>query len=178
MKIPTTGTNPGENAVEAAEPVGNASGGSGNSGNNPEIHQPATNGSSNEPDFSEYLWMEHEDDFDQQVLNELHEEETLNYYCDLYEEAQENDHMHSNHHFIAPNPPPMPTIEIRTGADALSAQFDRVLNFSSRLNPEAPEFVPRLPTSSSQSSDETSNKKNPSDDSNDKPQPSPSKPSD
>jgi len=54
----------------------------------------ATNGSSasnQEPDFSEYLWMEHEEEFDEQVLRELEDEEMINYYFELYEASIEEE---------------------------------------------------------------------------------------
>jgi hypothetical protein len=52
-----------------------------------------TNGSSGsqEPDFSEYLWMEHEEEFDEQVLRELEDEEMINYYFELYEASIEEE---------------------------------------------------------------------------------------
>lgn len=145
MKLPINETNPNEDPSDQEDPENE----------NPSVNdtvpeQPPTNGTNADPDdFSEYMWMEHEDDYDREVLKELHEEETMNYYCDLFEEAQANGPLRGNHHLIASNPPPEPTIEIRNGIDGLSDRFTRVINFGSgpsRLNPDAPEFVPRLAT--------------------------------
>jgi len=147
MKLPINETNPNEDPSDQEEPENE----------NPSVdgtapEQPPTNGTNTNADpddFSEYMWMEHEDDYDREVLKELHEEETMNYYCDLFEEAQANGPLRGTHHLIASNPPPEPTIEIRNGVDGLSDRFTRVINFGSgpsRLNPDAPEFVPRLAT--------------------------------
>lgn len=104
--------------------------------------QPPENGSRTDADdFSEFLWMEHEDDYDREVLKELHEEETMNYYCDLFEEAQANGPLPRSFQLIAP--PLDPTLEIRHDLDGVTDRFSRI-NFGSRLNPDAPEFVPRF----------------------------------
>lgn len=38
-------------------------------------------------DFSEFLWMEHEDEYDREVIRELEEEDMINYYFDLYQDS-------------------------------------------------------------------------------------------
>ncbi|CAH1158789.1 unnamed protein product [Phyllotreta striolata] len=87
-----------------------------------------------ETDFSEYLWMEHEEEFDKEVMQRL-EEEALMEEC---LEAFMNDENNSN-----------PATQ-----QSIPASVDNVAN--SKLNPEAAEFVPsnrrtpqEVPTSTS-----------------------------
>jgi len=127
MKLPLNETNPSEGPSEAG---GQRNDNSAGEANTSAQHPPSTNGASTESDFSEYLWMEHEDDFDREVLKELHEEETMNYYCDLFEEAQANGPLIGNHRLIALNPPPEPILTVRHGiVDGLSERFSRVISF-------------------------------------------------
>jgi len=128
----------------------------------------STNGSEvqrgTEPDFSEFLWMEHEDEFDEQVLKELEDEEIFNYYVDMYGEEQEergsrppnrSQQQPPQHHQGGPVPPGCnrrmpdaprgryaPPSEPATEVDDITRGMDRV-NFGGRLNPHAAEFVPR-----------------------------------
>jgi len=125
-----------------------------------------------EPDFSEYLWMEHEEEFDEQVLKELEDEEMINYYFELYEASMEEEEArkrngHVSGHHSSQNglpgrggpsnfPPgcsvgipgpashagPRPTYRNRDEIDQITRGIDRV-SFASRLNPNAAEFVPR-----------------------------------
>ncbi|XP_018570651.1 polyadenylate-binding protein-interacting protein 2B [Anoplophora glabripennis] len=74
-----------------------------------------------ENDFSEYLWMEHEEEFDKEVMQRL-EEEALMEEC---MEAFMNDENNSPNPNAQPGNPPCP---------------ENVAN--SKLNPEAAEFVP------------------------------------
>lgn len=137
--------------------------------------QAAANGSSaapQDPDFSEYMWMEHEEEFDEQVLRELEDEEMINYYFELYEqsvedEARKRNHTANSHHnphprqaerrdppnaapgctFRIPQATPpfiggYPPFRNQEEVDEITTGLDRV-NFTSRLNPNAAEFVPR-----------------------------------
>jgi len=110
-------------------------------------------------DFSEFLWMEHEEEYDEQVMKELEDEEMLNYYFDLYEdtlEAEANGQIVNGPSFPPPQSCELPrelaremsrelAREIPRGGqqgDDLSRDFNRVMTFSSNLNPDAAEFVP------------------------------------
>jgi len=139
----------------------------------PENRRMASNngqGGGQEPvDFSEFLWMENEEEFDEQVLRELEDEEMINYYFDLYEDSLEAEangvpyrHDHELGHAAATNntnnsEPARPN----PSADDLSLDLNRILTFST-LNPNAAEFVPgqarnsAVPNNSDSSSGNTS----------------------
>jgi len=133
----------------------------------------STNGSevqrSGEPDFSEFLWMEHEDEYDEQVLKELEDEEMINYYFEMYEDSVEegrnppnrppnnsrNQYPQPYHQQAGAIPPGCmgrgggtprgrypPASEPVNDVDDITRGMDRV-GFQARLNPDAAEFVPR-----------------------------------
>ena len=66
----------------------------------------------------------------------------LNYYFDLYEDTLEAE---ANGQMVPQSFPPPQSCDIPRGGpagDDLSRDFNRVMTFSSNLNPDAEEFVP------------------------------------
>jgi len=137
----------GESGAEAAAGQNNA---------------PSENGANTagpaEVDFSEFLWMEHEEEFDEQVMKELEDEEMINYYFELYEASLEEEATTGQHNGAELRVPAPPCQQFRNLPPQNQADHDRVddlargfnrLNFASRLNPNAAEFIPRQPTAKS-----------------------------
>ncbi|CAL8071845.1 unnamed protein product [Orchesella dallaii] len=172
MKLPTDNSNSSEEqsvsssaenggaaAAEGSQAQAAASGsnaGSGGNNNSQNPGQPAPG----DVDFSEYLWMENEEEFDSQVLQELEDEEMINYYYELYEASlNENGTWGpntANIRFTGPPPPfsnPSAGSEQEDSVDALTQGINSRLSLGggggSRLNPEAAEFVPRAANMSS-----------------------------
>jgi hypothetical protein len=169
---------------DSSSSSGSSSSGSGGvQPNGSSVPNGTSTGGSADPDFSEYLWMEHEEEFDEQVLKELEDEEMINYYFELYEASMEEEARKRNGHIGSPHPaqngiagrssghphppnyPPACSVGIPGAApyaagvrppyrnqqqrvddvEQITRGLDRV-NFagaSSRLNPNAAEFVPR-----------------------------------
>lgn len=132
MKIPNTGSGNGYYGHES----GIISYMDNNIDAEPDVQVPA------ESDFSEYLWMENEEEFDKEVLQQLEEEE-LTEEClkaMLEEEKQHERNMNSTAWSTATNFPE------NNGAE-LCQQFNNMrmhddLAKQSTLNPDAAEFVP------------------------------------
>jgi len=121
-------------------PEGNSSGGGGGA-----VAANRGGGGNPEDDFSEFLWMEHEEEFDEQVLRELEDEEILNFYYNLTEAENEAEAL------AAQNPPPPSNSQSQlTNTNNTDASVSDVtaelsqLGFASRLNPNAQEFVPGM----------------------------------
>jgi hypothetical protein len=133
------GSNAGNNGTESErETTGGGAGGASRSG-----------GSNPQEDFSEFLWMEHQEEFDEQVLKELEDEEIINFFYNLTEaenEAEAEANALQQNHVAGPatatQPQPQPRNEDGSLTDVTS-RFGQ-LGFSSRLNPNAQEFVPQV----------------------------------
>ncbi|ODN04146.1 Polyadenylate-binding protein-interacting protein 2B [Orchesella cincta] len=158
QSVSSSSENGGAAAAEGNQPQAAASGSNAGSGGNQSSSQPGTG----EPavDFSEYLWMENEEEFDSQVLQELEDEEMINYYYELYEASlNENGTWGpntANIRFTGPPPPftnPSSGSEQEDSVEALTQGMNSRLSLGggggSRLNPEAAEFVPRAANMSS-----------------------------
>ncbi|XP_078116088.1 polyadenylate-binding protein-interacting protein 2-like [Sander vitreus] len=89
-------------------------------------------GSEDEP-FAEYLWMEHEEEFNRQVEEELWEEEFIEHcFQEMLEEEQWE-------WFIPSRDLPALDTDVHTD---VHADADFLLTVSSSLNPNAKEFTP------------------------------------
>ena len=82
----------------------------------------SANETSNSTDFSEYLWMEHEEQFEEEVMKELEEEALMN---ECIEAMLEEEMM-----------------ELNDVSNFVRLDFADLVNRSD-LNPDAAEFVPR-----------------------------------
>ncbi|XP_046458146.1 polyadenylate-binding protein-interacting protein 2-like [Daphnia pulex] len=104
---------------------------------------------SREGDFSEYMWMENEEEFEEQIMLQL-EEEALVQQCiddvcaemDLYIASLNDETANGN------------ATHNGSAADALTQELQNLTvddnaAQSSKLNPDAAEFVPRFGSSSS-----------------------------
>lgn len=72
-----------------------------------------------ENDFSEYLWMENEEEFDKEVMQRLEEEALMEECMEAFMNDESNSYQHTTQ-----GVPPVPAVA------------------NSKLNPEAAEFVP------------------------------------
>ncbi|KAG5345498.1 PAI2B protein, partial [Acromyrmex charruanus] len=93
-------------------------------------------------DFSEYLWMENEEEFDKQVLQQLEEEELMEECLEamLEEERQHQRNMSSTAWSTATGTPDNNAAELCQQLSSLRMQDD--LAKQSTLNPDAAEFIP------------------------------------
>lgn len=97
-----------------------------------------------EVDFSEYMWMAEElEEFDRQVEEELWEQAFIEA-CFEDMLAEEELHWYFSQHPVQSLPPTVPLSSWLPHPDISPLPFDckEELLKSSRLNPEAPEFVP------------------------------------
>lgn len=107
-------------------------------------------------DFSEYLWMENEEEFDKQVLQQLEEEELMEECLEamLEEERQHERNINSTAWSTATSISDNNAAELCQQLSGLRMQDD--LAKQSTLNPDAAEFVPAVkPASVSTSSEVT-----------------------
>jgi len=90
-----------------------------------------------EEDFSEYMWMEHEDTFNEQVMRELQEEEMMLYCFEAYQESLEAEAAERSGH--------LPNASSHNGSPSSGQSNDsrQGSTVTSTLNPYAAEFVPR-----------------------------------
>jgi len=113
-------------------------------------------GEGGENPFSDYLWMENMEEFDQEILRQLEEEILISHYTDLYEDSllEDGSAGPTTASLCVMNTPIIPPLALGVGAspsgelDAVAQQFTQSLNLSStsansRLNPNAAEFVPK-----------------------------------
>ncbi|EZA58564.1 Polyadenylate-binding protein-interacting protein 2B [Ooceraea biroi] len=93
-------------------------------------------------DFSEYLWMENEEEFDKQVLQQLEEEELMEECLEamLEEERQHQRNMSSTAWSTATGVSDNNAAELSQQLGGLKLHDD--LAKQSKLNPDAAEFVP------------------------------------
>ncbi|XP_012528662.1 polyadenylate-binding protein-interacting protein 2 [Monomorium pharaonis] len=93
-------------------------------------------------DFSEYLWMENEEEFDKQVLQQLEEEELMEECLEamLEEERQHQRNMSSTAWSTATGTSDNNATELCQQLSSLRMQDD--LAKQSTLNPDAAEFIP------------------------------------
>ncbi|XP_077266692.1 polyA-binding protein interacting protein 2 [Temnothorax americanus] len=93
-------------------------------------------------DFSEYLWMENEEEFDKQVLQQLEEEELMEECLEamLEEERQHQRNMSSTAWSTATGTPDSNAAELCQQLNSLRMQDD--IAKQSTLNPDAAEFIP------------------------------------
>ncbi|XP_012266257.1 polyadenylate-binding protein-interacting protein 2B [Athalia rosae] len=99
-------------------------------------------------DFSEYMWMENEEEFDKQVLQQLEEEELME---ECLEAMLEEERQHQRNQNSAAWSTATSTLE-NNGADLcqqlIGLRVHDDLAKQSTLNPDAAEFVPGFkPTS-------------------------------
>nr|BAN20638.1 unkown protein [Riptortus pedestris] len=83
------------------------------------------------PDFSEYMWMENEEEFDKEVMKQL-EEEALMEQCI---EAMLEDELESKN--------PLDAANFINDFEKLGMQEKADIAKKSTLNPDAAEFIPR-----------------------------------
>uniref|UniRef100_A0A0V0G895 Uncharacterized protein n=1 Tax=Triatoma dimidiata TaxID=72491 RepID=A0A0V0G895_TRIDM len=113
MKIPTQINT--EDKYDFDEPVSPAS-----------IEQPTT-------DFSEYMWMENEEEFDKQVMKQLEEEALMEQCIEAMLEDELENKPQENGDFVY-------------DFQKMCVQEKAELARKSTLNPDAAEFVPRVTT--------------------------------
>lgn len=156
MKIPSNNAigngyyNYGETYM--LDSTGNENGTPANSSSLDECDSPTTDG-----DFSEYMWMENEEEFDKEVMQQLEEEALMEQCIEAMledeltsQEESQWSNANSNENNVA---------ELNQQMTGLKVQEDKVeLVKSSKLNPLAAEFVPspRSSQQQQQSSTETS----------------------
>ncbi|KAK7791443.1 hypothetical protein R5R35_010927 [Gryllus longicercus] len=142
MKIPDD-SNKSYNGHESSSPYMSDS-----SGNGDDVDPPTMDG-----DFSEYLWMEHEEEFDKQVMKELEEQELMQQCVQAMLEDERE--IYNIHNQIASPPSSQqwstatncsPALvnnlpDLCQGVENLQVRDNLVKH--STLNPNAAEFVPR-----------------------------------
>uniref|UniRef100_A0A0A9XLK2 Polyadenylate-binding protein-interacting protein 2B n=1 Tax=Lygus hesperus TaxID=30085 RepID=A0A0A9XLK2_LYGHE len=84
-------------------------------------------------DFSEYMWMENEEEFDQEVMKQLEEEALMEQCIEamLEDELENKESEHSS-------------TELLSDLQKLCVQDHENLARKSTLNPNAAEFVPKV----------------------------------
>ncbi|KAF4518430.1 hypothetical protein B566_EDAN002083 [Ephemera danica] len=100
-------------------------------------------------DFTEYLWMENEEEFEKEVMQKLEEEELMEQCLEaMMEDEQEIRNLHNLHQHEQLQQPCSSSSgtqgELSRHLQALLVQ-DPQLARQSTLNPNAAEFVPRPP---------------------------------
>ncbi|XP_032675399.1 polyadenylate-binding protein-interacting protein 2 [Odontomachus brunneus] len=105
-------------------------------------------------DFSEYLWMENEEEFDKQVLQQLEEEELMEECLEamLEEERQHERNINSTAWSTATGTSDNNTAELCQQLSGLKMQDD--LAKQSTLNPDAAEFIPAIKSTAVSTSSE------------------------
>jgi len=117
--------------------VSNGSGGP----NKPSANKP-------EDDFSDYLWMENMEEYDQEIMRQLEEDIMISHYTEMYEDSLLEDGSPgpttaSLCVMSGPILPPLNSDSAPDDLDDVTQRFSRTMAFSSRLNPNAQEFVPK-----------------------------------
>ncbi|KAB0800476.1 hypothetical protein PPYR_05834 [Photinus pyralis] len=103
------------------------------------IEQATTNSAEN--DFAEYLWMEHEEEFDKQVMQQLEEEELMEQCIEaMLEEEQRNLTDEQTERINSQDAPPTEDNEVMNLVNNFRLDLFDVTK--STLNPLAAEFVP------------------------------------
>ncbi|XP_022184138.1 polyadenylate-binding protein-interacting protein 2 isoform X1 [Nilaparvata lugens] len=162
MKIPTNSSGNGYYGSETIPPY--LSDGSEN-GHQDDLDSPALDG-----DFSEYMWMENEEEFDKQVMQQLEEEELMEQCIQAmlederdirsnnqYNSSQQNNSTHAQNQSQSRQQVPRVSArqtwsngslngqqDICNGMENLRVQDQDELAKQSTLNPNAAEFVPRV----------------------------------
>jgi len=101
---------------------------------------------SREGDFSEYLWMENEEEFEQQIMQQL-EEEALMQQCIEAMQDEMNPFSSSTPSAIYSNGNSSHTPDDLLTRGIQNLSVDENASGQSKLNPDAAEFVPRTGSS-------------------------------
>uniref|UniRef100_A0A1B6F570 Uncharacterized protein n=1 Tax=Cuerna arida TaxID=1464854 RepID=A0A1B6F570_9HEMI len=131
------------------------------SDNSDSVHQEENDSAVTNDDFSEYLWMENEEEFDKQILQQLEEEALMEHCLEvmLDHERDLQDHlldMSEDGNQLLNNSQEQHGSDICHQMSNLRVQDKDELAKQSTLNPNAAEFVPQSRTASSPLVEKTS----------------------